>query len=236
MGTKRKKGCLRRFIEAVIGFVLFVALVVVGVPLGINAWVCASTRSAFESQAQAAANADAFEADAIVVLGAGINWDGSPSAVLKDRLDVADGLYNAGVAPKIIMSGDNSDSSYNEVMAMAKYAKANGIPAEDIFCDHAGLSTYDSMYRLKNVFNVQRCVIVTQEYHLYRAVYDARGFGIDARGVASDLSDYSDKDSYEQREFFARIKDFFGIITKMEPQTKSEPVSLNQSGTVTQWW
>lgn len=119
---------------------------------------------------------------------------------------------------------------------MAKYAKANGIPAEDIFCDHAGLSTYDSMYRLKNVFNVQRCVIVTQEYHLYRAVYDARGFGIDAHGVASDLSDYSNKDSYEQREFFARIKDFFGIITKMEPQTKSEPVSLNQSGTVTQWW
>lgn len=225
-----------RLIEAVIGFVLFVALVVVGVPLGINAWVCASTRPAFESQAQAAANADAFEADAIVVLGAGINWDGSPSAVLKDRLDVADNLYNAGVAPKIIMSGDNSDSSYNEVMAMAKYAKANGIPAEDIFCDHAGLSTYDSMYRLKNVFNVQRCVIVTQEYHLYRAVYDARGFGIDARGVASDLSDYSNKDSYEQREFFARIKDFLGIITKMEPQTKSEPVSLNQSGTVTQWW
>ena len=215
MGTKRKKGCLRRLIEAVIGFVLFVALVVVGVPLGINAWVCASTHPAFESQAQAAANADAFEADAIVVLGAGINWDGSPSAVLKDRLDVADDLYNARVAPKIIMSGDNSDSSYNEVMAMAKYAKANGIPAEDIFCDHAGLSTYDSMYRLKNVFNVQRCVIVTQEYH---------------------LSDYSNKDSYEQREFFARIKDFFGIITKMEPQTKSEPVSLNQSGTVTQWW
>ena len=208
MGTKRKKGCLRRLIEAVIGFVLFVALVVVGVPLGINAWVCASTRPAFESQAQAAANVDAFEADAIVVLGAGINWDGSPSAVLKDRLDVADNLYNAGVAPKIIMSGDNSDSSYNEVMAMAKYAKANGIPAEDVFCDHAGLSTYD----------------------------DARGFGIDARGVASDLSDYSNKDSYEQSEFFARIKDFFGIITKMEPQTKSEPVSLSQSGTVTQWW
>ena len=147
MGTKRKKGCLRRLIEALIGFVLFVALVVVGVPLGINAWVCASTRPAFESQAQAAANADAFEADAIVVLGAGINWDGSPSAVLKDRLDVADDLYNARVAPKIIMSGDNSDSSYNEVMAMAKYAKANGIPAEDIFSDHAGLSTYDSMYR-----------------------------------------------------------------------------------------
>ncbi len=236
MNAKRNKGCLRRCVEAFLGFVLAVALVVVGVPVAINAWVCGSTRGSFEQVSQAKAEAQTFQADAIVVLGAGINWDGSPSAVLKDRLDVADSLYQAGVAPKIIMSGDNSDSSYSEVMAMAKYSKANGIPADDIFCDHAGLSTYDSMYRLKNVFNVQRCVIVTQEYHLYRAVYDARGFGIDARGVPSDLSDYSAKDSYEQREFFARIKDFFGIITKMEPQTKSEPVSLNQSGTVTQWW
>lgn len=236
MNAKRNKGCLRRVVEAFLGFVLVVALIVVGIPVGINAWVCGSTRGSFEQVEQAKAEASSFQADAIVVLGAGINWDGSPSAVLKDRLDVADSLYNAGVAPKIIMSGDNSDSSYNEVMAMAKYSKANGIPASDIFCDHAGLSTYDSMYRLKNVFNVERCVIVTQEYHLYRAVYDARGFGIDARGVPSDLSDYADMDSYEQREFLARIKDFLGIITKMEPQTKSEPVSLNQSGTVTQWW
>lgn len=236
MNAKRNKGCLRRVIEAFLGFVFVVALVVVGIPVGINAWVCGSTRGSFEQPAQAQAEAGSFDADAIVVLGAGINWDGSPSAILKDRLDVADSLYRAGVAPKIIMSGDNSDSSYNEVMAMAKYAKENGVSADDIFCDHAGLSTYDSMYRLKNVFSVQRCIIVTQEYHLYRAVYDARGFGIDARGVPSDLSDYSAKDSYEQREFLARIKDFIGIIAKMEPQTKSEPVSLNQSGTVTQWW
>ena len=236
MNAKRNKGCLRRVIEAFIGFVLVVALIVVGVPAAINAWVCGSTRGSFEQVSQAQAEAGTFNADAIVVLGAGINWDGSPSAILKDRLDTANSLYRAGVAPKIIMSGDNSDSSYNEVMAMTKYAKANGVPASDIFCDHAGLSTYDSMYRLKNVFSVQRCVIVTQEYHLYRAVYDARGFGIDARGVPCDASDYANMDSYEQREFLARIKDFFGIIPKMEPQTKSEPVSLDQSGTVTQWW
>lgn len=236
MNAKRNKGCLRRVIEAFIGFVLVVALIVVGVPAAINAWVCGNTRGSFEQVSQAQAEAGTFNADAIVVLGAGINWDGSPSAILKDRLDTANSLYRAGVAPKIIMSGDNSDSSYNEVMAMTKYAKANGVPASDIFCDHAGLSTYDSMYRLKNVFSVQRCVIVTQEYHLYRAVYDARGFGIDARGVPCDASDYANMDSYEQREFLARIKDFFGIITKMEPQTKSEPVSLDQSGTVTQWW
>ncbi len=219
-----------------LGLIFAVVVVVVGVPLGINAWVCGSTRPAFETQQQATAAANSFQADCIVVLGAGINWDGSPSAVLKDRLDMANALYNAGVAPKIVMSGDNSESSYNEVMAMAKYSRAQGVPAADIFCDHAGLSTYDSMYRLKNVFSVQRCIIVTQEYHLYRAVYDARAFGIDARGVACDASEYANKDQYEEREFLARIKDFVGVLTKMEPETKSEPVSLNQSGTVTQWW
>lgn len=237
MGSRRKQhGCLFRLVRAVFGLVLAAVIVVVGVPLGINAWVCGSTRSAIQPQQQVVAEAASFDADAIVVLGAGINWDGSPSAVLKDRLDVAIALYSAGVAPKIIMSGDNSNSSYNEVMAMAKYARANGVPASDIFCDHAGLSTYDSMYRLKNVFSVQRCVVVTQEYHLYRALYDARAFGIDARGVSSSLSEYADMQSYEEREFLARIKDFAGVLTRMEPETKSEPVSLNQSGTVTQWW
>lgn len=217
-------------------FVLVCVLVVVGVPVGINAWVCGTTMGSIESSEEAQAQATDFDADCILVLGAGINWDGSPSAVLKDRLDVAIDLYNAGVAPKIIMSGDNSESTYNEVMAMAKYAKSQGVPADDIFCDHSGVSTYDSMYRLKNVFSAQRCVVVTQEYHLYRALYDARSFGVEVRGVGSDLSTYADMDSYEQREFFARIKDFAGVIMNAEPQTKSEPVSLNQSGTVTQWW
>lgn len=237
MANRRKQhGCFFRLVRAALGLVLAAAIVVLGVPLAINAWVCGSTRGAFETQQQIVSSAGTYQADCIVVLGAGINWDGSPSAVLKDRLDTANSLYEAGVAPKIIMSGDNSESSYNEVMAMVKYSRAQGVPAADIFCDHAGLSTYDSMYRLKNVFSVQRCVIVTQEYHLYRAVYDARAFGIDAKGVPCDASEYSDKDYYEQREFLARIKDFFGVLTKMEPETKSEPVSLNQSGTVTQWW
>lgn len=227
---------MRRAIEAVLAFVLVCVLVVVGIPVGINAWVCGTTMGAIESTDTAEAQASTFDADCILVLGAGINWDGSPSAILQDRLDVAIELYNAGVAPKIVMSGDNSESTYNEVMAMAKYAKAQGVDADDIFCDHAGVSTYDSMYRLKNVFSVQRCVVVTQKYHLYRAIYDARSFGVEAYGVASDLSTYKDMDSYEQREFFARIKDFAGVILDAEPETKSEPVSLDQSGTVTQWW
>ena len=213
--------------------ILCTCIAVVAIVVGVtNALVVLTTEDGIVSVDEASG----YQADAIVVLGASVFADGTPSTILQDRLDCGIALYKAGAAPKIIMSGDNSTEHYNECAAMKRYAIAQGVPSEDIFCDHAGLSTYDSMYRLKNVFNVQRCVIVTQEYHLYRAVYDARGFGIDARGVPSDLSDYSARDSYEQREFFARIKDFFGIITKMEPQTKSEPVSLNQSGTVTQWW
>lgn len=236
MMAKRKRGCLFRAVRALVCLVLAAVLVVVGVPAGINAFVCASAASHMESSEFAIAEADSFDADAIVVLGAAINWDGSPSTILQDRLDVAISLYEAGVAPKIIMSGDNSDSTYNEVMAMANYAIEQGVSEDDIFCDHAGVSTYDSMYRLKNVFSVERCVIVTQEYHLYRAVYDARSFGIDARGVSSDLSEYSDKQSFEEREFLARIKDFSSVLFNAEPETKSEPVSLDQSGTITQWW
>lgn len=228
-------GCLQALKRLFLGVVIIVAVVAVP-PLAINGWVCATSASSFESMQTAEDQAASFDADAIVALGAGINWDGSPSTILKDRLDVAIALYKAGVAPALIMSGDNSDSSYNEVMAMANYAIDQGIPADDIFCDHAGVSTYDSMYRLRHVFGVKRCVVVTQEYHLYRAAYDAQSFGIEARGVASDLSDYANIDSFEQREFFARIKDFVSVLTNAEPEKKSEPVSLNQSGTVTQWW
>ncbi len=228
-------GCLKALKRLLLGVVI-VVVVIAAVPLGINGWVCATTFSTFESLQTATDQAASSDADAVVVLGAAINWDGSPSTILQDRLDVAITLYRAGVAPKIIMSGDNSDSSYNEVMAMANYAIDQGVSADDIFCDHAGVSTYDSMYRLRYVFGVKSCVVVTQEYHLYRAVYDAQSFGIEARGVASDLSDYSDIDAFEQREFFARIKDFASVLTNAEPAMKSEPVSLDQSGTVTQWW
>ncbi len=236
MIARKNRGRLVRLVRAFIGLVLAVVIVVVGVPLGINGYVCASTRPSFSTVDSLSSQASSFGADAIVVLGAGINWDGSPSAVLKDRLDTAIELYNEGVAPKIIMSGDNSQSSYNEVMAMALYAEEQGIPEDDVFCDHAGVSTYDSMYRLRYVFMVDRCVIVTQEYHLYRALYDVRSFGIEAYGVPSDRVTYANMDDYEKREVLARVKDFFAALLNYEAETKSEPVSLDQSGTVTQWW
>ena len=124
-----------------------------------------------------------FDADAIVVLGASVFADGTPSGILQDRLDDGIALYKAGVAPKLIMSGDNSTVSYNEVQVMKDYAISQGVPSQDIFCDHAGFSTYESMYRAKNVFGAQRIVVATQTYHLYRALYAAQGLGLEAIGV-----------------------------------------------------
>lgn len=233
--SNKPRGCLHG-IKVFFSSIVAVALVIVLGACAANGYVCLSVQSSVKSSQEVVGQRADLDAQAIVVLGAGINFDGSPSSILKDRLDTAIDLYDRGVAPKIIMSGDNSDASYNEVMAMCNYAVSQGVSRHDVFCDHAGTSTYDSMYRLRYVFGVDRCVVVTQNYHLYRSLFDARGFGITAQGVASDLRTYEGMDSYERREFFARIKDCFQVLTKTEPEVKSSPVSLDQSGTVTQWW
>lgn len=175
--------------------------------------------------------------DAIMVLGASVNPDGTPSDILRDRLDIAVELYQSGVAPKIIMSGDNfSDVEYyNEVLAMKEYVVERGIPSEDVFCDHAGICTYDSMYRAQYVFGVETMVTVTQTYHLYRALYDANHLGVSTIGVPSDLREYERQTNYDLREVAARISDFVKVWTRADATYLSEPVSLDQSGDVTTW-
>lgn len=174
-----------------------------------------------------------YDADAIVVLGASVLPDGTPSGILQDRLDDGIALYFAGAAPKIIMSGDNGTASYNEVKAMKAYAVEQGVPAEDIFSDHAGFSTYESMYRARNVFGVERVVIATQTYHLYRALYSAQGLGMSAIGVASDYHAYDKQMQYDLREIPARTKDFFKTLLQAPSTYVGDPISLDQSGDVT---
>lgn len=174
--------------------------------------------------------------DAILVLGASINPDGSPSDILRERLDTAIELYELGASSKIIMSGDDqSDISYDEVSAMKAYAVAQGVPSENIFCDHAGVCTYDSMYRARYVFNAQSLLVVTQSYHLYRALFDARFLGMQATGVASDGGSYERQAFFSGREVLARINDFWKVVTNADAEYLSEPVSLEQSGDVTTW-
>lgn len=174
--------------------------------------------------------------DCLVVLGAAVHPDGTPSSILKDRLDTAYQAYQEGIASKIVVSGDNkSDTSYNEVKVMKHYLVDLGIPSEDIFCDHAGMNTYDSMYRVKNVFGAQNIAIVTQTYHLYRAIFDAHGLGMSAIGIESDLHTYENQSYYDAREIAARVSDARKILTKAQSRYLSQPVSLDQSGDVTDW-
>ena len=217
----------------VVGRVLMALQVVVAavvlVFVGTNAAAILSSRDDIVDAQEAAS----FDADAIIVLGASVLPDGTPSSILRDRLDDGIALYFAGAAPKLIMSGDNGTESYNECWAMKRYAIAQGVPSEDIFCDHAGFSTYETMYRARHVFGAERVVIATQTYHLYRAIYDAQGVGMEAIGVPSDYGDYANQLWYDVREIFARTKDFFQVLFKVESTYVGDPISLDQSGDVT---
>lgn len=209
--------------------VLAIAFAVVLVFAGTNAAAILTTQDDIVDQ-QAAAS---FDADAIIVLGASVYPDGTPSGILQDRLDDGIALYFAGAAPKIIMSGDNGTESYNECWAMKQYAISQGVPSEDVFCDHAGFSTYETMYRARHVFGADRVVIATQTYHLYRAIYDAQGVGMEAIGVPSDYGEYVNQSWYDFREIFARTKDFFQVLMKTPSTFVGDPISLEQSGDVT---
>lgn len=214
-----------RLLAAVLAIAFAVALVFAGT----NAAAILTTQDDIVDQ-QAAAS---FDADAIIVLGASVYPDGTPSGILQDRLDDGIALYFAGAAPKIIMSGDNGTESYNECWAMKQYAISQGVPSEDVFCDHAGFSTYETMYRARHVFGADRVVIATQTYHLYRAVYDAQGVGMEAIGVPSDYGEYVNQSWYDFREIFARTKDFFQVLMKTPSTYVGDPISLDQSGDVT---
>lgn len=158
--------------------------------------------------------ASTYNFDCITVLGASVKADGTPSVMLRDRLDQALILYFDGVSSKILMSGDHAYNDYDEVNVMKNYAIKKSVLSSDIFMDHAGLSTYDSMYRLKNIYEVNKTIIVTQDYHLYRAVYIARKLGLDAYGVASNPQEYTGQFYRDIREILARVKDYFLAIFK----------------------
>lgn len=171
--------------------------------------------------------------DCILVLGCGVYPDGTPSPMLSDRLRRAIELYKAGAAPKIIMSGDHGTESYDEVNIMRNYAIECGVPKEDIFMDHAGFSTYESMYRAKEIFCVKSMITVTQKYHLYRALYIAESLGIRSSGVASDYRPYAGQSLREIREAAARCKDFALCIIKPEPTFLGEAIPVGGDGNAT---
>ena len=172
-------------------------------------------------------------ADCILVLGAGIYADGTPSTMLRDRLDRGIQLYELGLAPKLLLSGDNGQEYYNEVEAMRKYVVSSGVPAEDIFLDHAGFSTYDSLHRAKSIFEAKKVIVVTQLYHEFRAIYIGKKMGLDVIGVHAERISYSGDVAREIREVIARNKDFLKCIIKPSPTFLGDTIDLKGDGQIT---
>ncbi len=153
--------------------------------------------------------------------------------MLADRLKRGIELYEQGSAPKIIMSGDHGRKGYDEVNTMKQVAIYEGVPSSDVFMDHAGFSTYESLYRAKEIFEADKLIIVTQKYHLYRALYIAEKLGIEAYGVDSDYHTYWGQSSREAREVLARCKDFVKTMFKPEPTYLGEVITVSGDGDIT---
>ena len=207
------------------------ALVLLALILGLgpDLLIAAAGRRRIVSAEEAAS----FGADCILVLGAGLQPDGSPSLMLAERIQTGVDLYQAGAAPKLLMSGDHSRPDHDEVNAMKDAAMARGVPSEDIFMDHAGFATYDSFYRAGAIFGVKRVVIVTQAYHLPRALWIARALGLEAVGVSCDTQRYPGQLYRDVREVLARDKDFFKCILRPLPRYLGEAIPIWGSGDAT---
>ena len=221
-----KKRGIWRILKAlvILGLLLAIAL------LGVNFYVRGSTKGRIVTAAQAA---DGGEFDCILVLGCQVRDDGSPSLMLRDRLDRGLELYSAGAAPKLLMSGDHGQTEYDEVNVMKQYALDAGVDSGDVFMDHAGFSTYESLYRARDVFRAKRVLIVSQEYHLYRALYIARALGLEARGVSAAGDGYAGQTLRELREIAARVKDAVKCVFKPKPTFLGDPIPVSGDGNAT---
>ncbi len=173
------------------------------------------------------------DVDCILVLGCLVKDNGVPSDMLADRVARGIELYEQGAAPKVLMSGDHGRADYDEVNAMKQVAMEAGVPSTDVFMDHAGFSTYESIYRAKAVFGADKIIVVTQEYHLYRALFIAEKLGIEAYGVNADLRSYRGQSARDIREILARCKDFVNTSFKFEPTYLGEPIPIGGNGDMT---
>lgn len=202
IGKKSLKSLLIKILVVILGVLLTGVLAV----LGINAYMILSGQSrVYDLAIDLPENTSV---DCVVVLGAGLQADGSPSHMLEDRLKVAVDVYNRSGAEYILMSGDRASQYYDEPAAMKEYAEELGVEPSKILIDNKGFSTYESVTRIKDEFGFDNVVIITQKYHLYRALYIADDCGIDAIGVSANLRSYRKQVMFSFRELFARVKDF----------------------------
>ncbi len=222
---------IKKILTKLIVICLITCFVIGAIVLGLNFYIIKSVKRNVISVDDTASLEDV---DCIIVLGCGVYADGTLSPMLNDRLSLAADVYGKGASEKLLMSGDHGTEYYNEVSAMKNYMTSNGIASSsDIFMDHAGFSTYESIYRAKEIFGAKKIVIVTNTYHLYRALYIAKCFGLDAYGVGVDDT-YCGREYREVREILARDKDFVKCIVKPEPTFLGESIDLKGDGNVTE--
>ena len=227
---------MKKLIKSLLVLIIIVAAAV----LGVSAYVTYSVKDDIagvdtgsgitEAEAE---ECKSMDPQCILVLGCAVWLDNEPSPMLKDRLDTAIALYKAGIAPKLLLSGDNSIVEYSEPECMLQYTLAQGVPPEDIFLDYAGFSTYESMYRAHAVFMVDRMIVVTQKYHLFRALKACGALGIEAKGVASNQRKYTGRYYRELREVLARNKDLVKGMVKAKPTYLGDEIPIDGDGTVT---
>lgn len=216
-------------LKKVFKVILVLMLVVVVFTAALNILVCCLSKGKMRTVSDSL-NDKGY--DCIIVLGCGV-WGDSPTPLLSDRLDAAVALYNAGVAPKILMSGDHGKVDYDEVSVMRQYAIDKGVPSEDIFMDHAGFSTYETMYRAQSIFGIHRAVVVTQKYHLFRALFDASAFGMEVNGTMAEGHEFAAMPRWEAREVLARCKDVFWCLIKPDPTYGGDKIDIRGNGEVT---
>lgn len=220
----------KRIIKRILLLLLCLALLGGVTALSINGYVKTSTANQILTPEEAA---ELTGVDCILVLGCYVHDSGHPSDMLADRLRRGIELYQAGASPKLLMSGDHGQRDYNEVKAMKLEAMEEGIPSEDVFMDHAGFSTYESIFRARDIFAADKIIIVTQEYHLYRALHIANALGVEAYGVAADYHTYVGQAFRELREILARNKDFATSILKPAPTHLGEMIPVSGNGDLT---
>ncbi len=199
----------KRIIKAITGIILS-ALAVIAL---INGIVIAASLPYIKT-----ADEVADSCDSVIIPGSPVYRD-EPKPILKDRLDCGIELIENGKAKTILMTGDGGGKYYNEIIVMVNYAEKNGVPEDAILIDETGYSTYESIYNMKQDRDFDKVIIVTQRYHMYRAIFIARRMGIDAYGVACDNNEYGYVFYRHSREILARVKDFALAILKPNPET-----------------
>ena len=171
---------------------------------------------------------DAAPTRVAIVFGARVYGEGRLSAMVRDRVDTAVELYNAGTVQKLLFSGDNRFADYNEPADMMTYAAQQGVPLADMQPDYGGRRTYDTCYRARSIFGVEQTLLITQRFHLPRALFTCTTLGMDVQGVAADRRVYGPASIQwsESRELPATVVALLDVVRRAPPPVMGDPISI----------